>query len=210
MSYDLAEMHRMLMNMIRIGSIKAVDVGNRRVKVTTAGLTTDWIPWGTARAGKTRNWSAPNIGEQVVLFSPFGDMTQAVAGPSIYQDDFDAPADSADRDTILFPDGSTIDYNSETNTYSVNIVGSGLVAINCVNATITAVEKVTLDTPDTMVTGNLTVAKSFQMGSEGGTATMKGNVAITGGSLTHNGKNIGSTHQHSGVQTGGGNTQAPV
>jgi hypothetical protein len=35
-------------------------------------------------------------------------------------------------------------------------------------------------------------------------------VAITGGTLTHNGKNIGDTHTHSGVTTGGGNTGAPV
>jgi hypothetical protein len=30
------------------------------------------------------------------------------------------------------------------------------------------------------------------------------------GTITNNGKNIGSTHTHSGVQTGGGNTGAPV
>lgn len=210
MNYDVEEMHRMLTNMIRVGSIKQVDIGNKRVRVTVAGCVTDWIPWGTARAGKTRNWSPPNIGEQIILFSPFGDMTQAVAGPSIYQDDFDAPADSADRETILFADGSTIDYNSATNTYNLTVTGSGNVNINCVNATITAVDKVTIDTPETMVTGNLTVSKSFQMGTETGTTTLKGNVEITGGTLTHNGKNVGSTHTHSGVQTGGGSTGAPV
>ena len=33
-----------------------------------------------------------------------------------------------------------------------------------------------------------------------------GNAQFDGGSVTHNGKDIGNTHKHSGVQTGGGNT----
>ena len=35
-------------------------------------------------------------------------------------------------------------------------------------------------------------------------------VAITGGSVTHNGVNIGKDHVHSGVQSGGSNTGVPV
>lgn len=38
---------------------------------------------------------------------------------------------------------------------------------------------------------------------------INGNVAITG-TLTDNGKNVGSTHTHGGVQTGGGTTGAPT
>lgn len=36
-----------------------------------------------------------------------------------------------------------------------------------------------------------------------------GAVAITSSSLKHNGVNVGATHVHGGVQTGGGNTAAP-
>ena len=36
-----------------------------------------------------------------------------------------------------------------------------------------------------------------------------GTVAITSAGLTHNGVNIGSTHEHGGVQTGTGNTGVP-
>ena len=38
---------------------------------------------------------------------------------------------------------------------------------------------------------------------------VEGDVSITGGSLTHNGVNVGSTHTHGGVQTGSGRTQGP-
>lgn len=208
-NYDMTEMNRALSNMIRVGNIRAVDAANARVRVAFGGCVSDWLPWGTSRAGNRRDWTAPNVGEQVMVFSPFGDPTQAVVGPSIFQDDFNAPASSADQDTTVYPDGTTVDYNSATNTLTVTVAGNANVIINCKVATVHAETSVTLDTPETTVTGNLTVAKSFTMGQEGGSATMKGNVAIEGGSLTHNGKNVGSTHTHGGVQSGGSNTAAP-
>lgn len=44
---------------------------------------------------------------------------------------------------------------------------------------------------------------------KGGTITLEGDVA-TVGTLTNNGVNVGSTHEHSGVQPGSGNTGAPI
>ena len=41
------------------------------------------------------------------------------------------------------------------------------------------------------------------------TININGNVAITG-TLTDNGKNVGSTHTHSGVQPGSGTSGAPT
>src|SRR5690554_578689 len=46
--------------------------------------------------------------------------------------------------------------------------------------------------------------------SGGVTINAAGAVAINSPSLTHNGKNIGDTHAHSGVQSGPSNTGAPV
>lgn len=39
--------------------------------------------------------------------------------------------------------------------------------------------------------------------------TLQGNVAITGGTLTHDGTNIGGTHRHGGVSPGSSNTSTP-
>lgn len=216
-NYDLTEMNRALSNLIRVGNIRAVDTANARVRVAFGGCVSDWLPWGTSRAGNRRDWTAPNVGEQVMVFSPFGDPTQAIVGPSIFQDDFAPPSGSADDDTTVFPDGTTFVYNSETNTYTQTIAGSGnwvfnlkSAKINTETAEIKASTSVTIDTPETTCTGNLTVKKNFTMGGAGSTATITGNVSINGTSLTHNGKNVGSNHSHSGVQSGGSNTGAPV
>lgn len=57
-------------------------------------------------------------------------------------------------------------------------------------------------------TGKITGQGGMQV--SGGTGvTMSGNLTHTAGTITSEGKNIGSTHTHSGVQTGGGNTGGP-
>ncbi|HCD1107528.1 baseplate protein [Morganella morganii] len=42
-----------------------------------------------------------------------------------------------------------------------------------------------------------------------GDHSVNGNSESSGGTIKHNGKDIGDTHTHSGVETGGGNTGAP-
>lgn len=210
-----AETERILANMIRLGAVSELDEANARVRVKVGGLTTDWLPWLTARAGATRTWSAPRPGEQVMVLAPYGDPAQAVVLPSIYQDSYPAPATTKDAEHVVFPDGSTVDYNSATNTLEVTVAGSARVIVNCKEATINAETSVTLNTPQTTCKGKLTVEGllTYLAGMQGSTgsgaaATISGNVAFTGGSLTHNSKNIGSTHTHSDPQ--GGTTGAPT
>ena len=84
--YHIAELDRLLANIIRLGTVAELDEHAARVTVDVGGLITDWLPWLTARAGATRTWSAPRPGEQVVVLSPYGDLSQAVALPAVYQD----------------------------------------------------------------------------------------------------------------------------
>lgn len=184
--YEDGEFSRQLANLVRIGTISELDEANARVKVNVSGLTTDWIPWAAARAGNTRQWSPPRVGEQVVLASPYGDMGQAVVIGSLFSDDKAAPASSKDQETTVYPDGSTVDYNSASNTLTVTVAGAGNVVINCKVATVVAETSVTLDTPTTHCTGDLQVdgALSYgggMTGSGGGTtAVINGNVQVNG------------------------------
>lgn len=186
MSYEDGEVSRQLSNLVRIGTISALDEANARVRVSTSGLTTDWLPWSASRAGNTRQWSPPRVGEQVVLASPYGDLGQAVVIGSLYSDEKPAPATSKDQETTVYPDGSTVDYNSATNTLTVTVAGAGNVVINCKVATVVAETSVTLDTPTTHCTGDLQVdgALSYgggMTGSGGGTtAVINGNVQVNG------------------------------
>ena len=86
------------------------------------------------------------------------------------------------------------------------IVQTGSVKVECNDATIDA-SSVTVNAPASQFNGNVQIA-----GNLGVTGNMnsEGPLNITGPSVTHNGKNIGASHTHSGVETGGGNTGAPT
>lgn len=57
-------------------------------------------------------------------------------------------------------------------------------------------------------TGKITGQGGMQV-SGGSGVDMSGNITHNGGTITSNGKNIGSTHNHSGVTVGSGNTGGP-
>lgn len=87
------------------------------------------------------------------------------------------------------------------------------VEVNCTTAEVNASESVTIDTPETTVTGSLRVEGMLTyvagMTGSGGssTATITGDVVVTG-EVVSNGVVLDS-HTHNGVETGSGNTGSP-
>lgn len=66
MNADLSDLLRLLQNLIRLGTIAEVKGAKARVRLGPT-LTTEWLKWATPRAGSTRTWSAPTVGEQVTV-----------------------------------------------------------------------------------------------------------------------------------------------
>ena len=57
----------------------------------------------------------------------------------------------------------------------------------------------------------LITAKTIKLIAGGVTVAITGDgVAVTGGKITHNGKDVGDTHKHAGVTKGGAQTDPPV
>lgn len=96
------------------------------------------------------------------------------------------------------PSGTTIHIN---NAGEVEVTNTTKVTVNTAEAYVNASTKVDVTAPNTNVIGNLNVT---------GVTTLVGNVAASGGTFTHNTKNVGAAHIHSGVQSGGSTTGAPV
>ncbi|WP_181439868.1 phage baseplate assembly protein V [Paraburkholderia silvatlantica] len=104
---DANEFRRLIVNLIRKGSIADVDLTSNpptcRVSVgdpddaDNPGLTTNWIPFATTRAGTTREWSPLTKGEQVILLCPMGDPAQGIAVAGINSDAAPAPSHNADK-----------------------------------------------------------------------------------------------------------------
>lgn len=134
--------------MIRTGIIADVDHEGVRCKVRSGGLLTTWLPWLAIRAGTTRNWSPPTVGEQVLLLSPSGEPAAGIVLLGINSDSIDAPSHSPDEWVIEFPDSARITYNHADSALSVTGIKT---------AHVEASESVTLDAPETHITGNVTI-----------------------------------------------------
>ncbi len=155
---------RLLRNLIRIGTIAEVDLEAATCRVNTGGNVTDWLHWLTARAGRSRSWWAPSIGEQVLLFCLGGELDTAFVMPAVFSDEFPAPSGSADALHVTFPDGAVIEYEPKTGALqatgikSATVNASEKVAVTAPDITCTAKTRITLDSPEVVCTHKLTTA----------------------------------------------------
>lgn len=204
---NLQELARALRNMIRTGIIVETDLDAWRCRVQTGGIQTDWLQWLTQRAGRSRTWWAPSVGEQVIILAVGGELDTAFVLPAIFSDDYPAPSASADALHIAFPDGAVIEYEPDTGALTVSgIKTADVTASESLTATVPLVlvkadTRITLDTPEVVCTNKL-ITGSIEV-QKGG--TMKGDIEHSGGSLSSNGKVL-HTHKHpgdSGGETGG-------
>ncbi|MEX4004915.1 phage baseplate assembly protein V [Paraburkholderia sp. EG285A] len=193
---DANEFRRLIVNLIRKGSVFDVDLTSNpptcRVSVgdpddaDNPGLVTNWIPFATTRAGKTREWNPLTKGEQVILLCPMGDPAQGIAIAGINSDAAPAPSHSADKHLRVYPDGAQLEYDHAAHALTatlpegatVLIVAPGAVNMQTKQATVQA-DTITLD-GDATVTKSLTVKGplTFENGmtgsaGEGGGSVMK-------------------------------------
>ena len=212
MNADLSDLLRLLQNLIRLGTIAEVKGAKARVRLGPT-LTTEWLKWATRRAGSTRTWSAPTVGEQVIVFSPGGDLTRGIILPALYSQEFDAPETSDSIHTTHYPDGAVVQYDHAAHALTATLPGG--------TATITA-DKVTSNAPSTICTGDLTVMKNLTVngttalnggvnakaGAAGGVAmavqgTIKASEDVLAGAISL------AKHPHGGVRAGGDQSGGP-
>ena len=184
------ELQRLIDNLIRIGTVTAVRSGECRIK--TGDIITNWRPYAAARAGNNRTRHRLSIGEQVLMLSVSGDLRNAyIVGP-INCAAFPEPLagdDNPDLDRTEYADGAVIEYNPATGALNASGIKS---------ATLSASVTVKLITPLVECTQALKVGSTIEAGGKITAPTAKiGNVEVT-------------THKHSGVSTGGGQTGGPA
>jgi phage baseplate assembly protein V len=227
----LADISRRLESLIRTGTIAEVDLAGPRVRVASGGLTTNWLPWLELRAGATRTWNPPTPGEQVVLLCPSGEPGTGIVLGALESTAHPVPDSSPSTHVTLYPDGARISYDHASGALTATGIKTGMVQ---------ASQKVTVDVPETEITGNVTIdgdllvkgkgtitqLLSYLAGlsgkaGAGGGSVIQGPITQTGGSLSTDGgvKAAGDVtagaislqgHTHAEHGTGGGITGAPL
>ena len=75
------------------------------------GIKANWLSLGQTRMGKAKDCNPPCKGEQVVLLSPNGDLSQAVIMASLSSTLNPAPDTTAHKPKRTYPDGAVIEYD---------------------------------------------------------------------------------------------------
>lgn len=185
---DIAELIRLLENIVRTGTVTEIDEGKWRVRVQSGELETTWLRWNAQRAGAFKVWVPPSIGEQVWFLCLGGNTDVAFIGGSLYSDDNPAPGASRNEMAVTAPDGATFRYDAEAGALQVKGIKS---------AVIEALVKIKLDTPEVECT-NLLTTKNINV-TEGG--EMRGNFNHTSGAFKSNGVQV-DDHYHGAVERG--------
>ncbi|WP_264735495.1 phage baseplate assembly protein V [Wolbachia endosymbiont (group A) of Rhinocyllus conicus] len=121
-NFAIAELNRRLANIIRIGLVKEVDYEKARVRVKVGEFLTDWLPWITTRAGEDRSWFSPDIDEQVMVLSPYGELSLGVVLPAIYQQKYFPSECRKDAHILEFKDGTKLSYDKENHHLEIEVV----------------------------------------------------------------------------------------
>lgn len=209
-----AELNRRIENLIRLGTIAEVDHAAALCRVESGGLLTDWLPWFERRAGATREWNPPTVGEQVMVLSPSGVLDGGLVLLGLFSTAHAAPSHSPDEHVIDYPDGARIAYNHASGALTVTGIKTALVQ---------ASESVTADTPYTHITGDTKIDGTLEVdglityhsGMHGEAGAGGGGAIVITGDLIHQDGVLQSngvvlhTHTHTGVQPGGGDTGLP-
>lgn len=185
MHTQLTEIMRLITNLIRTGTVSDVDTVNWMCRVKTGDLETNWINWLTFRAGNTRTWWQPSIGEQVVLLSLGGNLETAFALPAIYSDAFPPPDYSENGSTTVFNDGGWFQYEPDTGQLLIKNIKS--VRIEAADGIQLITDQLGIDASQTLINSQ---------------TVMNGAVTQGGGDMSSNGV-IADKHKHDKVKSGG-------
>ena len=174
--------------LIRIGIVVSVDLAAARCIVRYGDPDDDEpaetppIRWLAPRAGLTRVWSPPSVGEQVLLLSCDAQIGAAVAVMGPVQDAF-PPLGSTTVEMIEFADGARITYDAEAGELKATLPAGA-------KAEIEAPGGITLR-GDVTIEGKLMVSETADIGE---TLTAGDDVIADGISLTG--------HKHGLVKAG--------
>lgn len=124
-----------LSELIRAGSIKSVDLASATCTVRygnpddeDGGAETPPIRWLAMRAGGTRAWSPPSVGEQALVLAPDGQIAGAVALVGIYSDAFPPPGSTV-AELIEYADGARIGYDPESHALTAILPAGGTAVV---------------------------------------------------------------------------------
>lgn len=197
MSFQLAELHRQLYNLVKIGTVHSVNYQANTARVEFGEVVTDFLPWTTTRSAGNRTYDSLEVGEQVVVLTPPGGASGIIIA-TLNQTAYPAPDHSADIQKTIYKDGSSVTYDRAAHVLTVDVKGDAKIvttgniqakAGKDVSVKADKAVDITAGTSATFSAKNMTLnAEQLTVnapmsqggGSNGGDATFNGSLHTTG------------------------------
>lgn len=181
----LAELKRLINNLVSFGTVsqtKSAD-GKALVRVKIMNRESDFLPVVSVSNSFKKHFIPVRVGEQVIVFSPFGEASGGFVLRSIFNKSAKEPSLANEHTEVMeYEDGTVITYDTQAKELKIN--ASDKITIICKAATVTAdtvdITATTTNNGDVTINGNLTVS---------GDVSSSGSISDSVGDLT--------AHQHS-------------
>ena len=105
-----SELERRISEALRVGVVSEVQPEKGLCRVSFGERVSPLSPWFAPRAGKDREFWHPDIGEQAVYFSPYGDGSEGFVLPGIFSNKMPLPEGAREGLHIVeYEDGTRIE-----------------------------------------------------------------------------------------------------
>lgn len=127
-----AELSRLLKNIVRVGTVKEVDLSGSiplgKVEFEQ-GVVSNWLAMSNRRAGDNGSWDPFGMHEQVVVLCPAGDVGSGIIIAAINQSSYPSLESSAEKKSYHFEDGALIEYDRSQHHLKAVLPDGGTVEI---------------------------------------------------------------------------------
>lgn len=123
---DITDLNRRLANVVTVGQIEAVDYATATARVRLGDNLTANLPLPAGRAGGNRTWSPPEVGEQVIVLSPSGNLASGCILSSLYSETAAAPGNRAGLHRTVYANGAVIEYDRDENAFTMDLAGGSV------------------------------------------------------------------------------------
>jgi len=117
----ISDLEKKVENICRLGKVRKVRVDTAKVDVEFEGHVIKKIPFATMRAGTDQTYWLPSVGELGFLFSPSGEMGNAVFQPAIFYNGVKPLENSETKHTVFYRDGTKEEIDTDAHSHKFKI-----------------------------------------------------------------------------------------
>ncbi|MFK7866221.1 MAG: phage baseplate assembly protein V [Alphaproteobacteria bacterium] len=128
-SLNQSDLERRMNGMISFGTIHCVDYNQAKACVKIGEITTNYLPMIASRAGHNQSWSPYEIGEQVMILSPSGEIDQGWIMGSVFSNHHPANGDNPDIHRMNYKDGAILEYDRAAHHLKAQLPAGGKLTI---------------------------------------------------------------------------------